>query len=40
MIITPADLEKKDRYQLFTKTILPRPIAWVSSMGKVGNWKP
>ena len=37
MIINPADLINRDRYQLLISTILPRPIAWVSSMDGGGN---
>ena len=37
MIISPADLINRDRYKLLISTILPRPIAWVSSMDREGN---
>ena len=37
MIINPADLSHKDRYKLTIGTVLPRPIAWVSSMDAAGN---
>jgi len=34
MIIIPSDLEHRDRYRLAISAVLPRPIAWVSSMDK------
>ena len=37
MIINPTDLANRDRYQLLISTILPRPIAWVSSIDLEGN---
>jgi flavin reductase (DIM6/NTAB) family NADH-FMN oxidoreductase RutF len=37
MIIRPADLINKDRYKLLISTVLPRPIAWVSSMDGEGH---
>ncbi len=37
MIINPADLENKERYKLMIGSIVPRPIAWVSSMDRAGN---
>ena len=37
MIFNPASLINKERYQLLISTILPRPIAWVSSMDRAGN---
>lgn len=36
MIIHPGELTQKERYKLFIGTILPRPIAWVSSMSVDG----
>jgi flavin reductase (DIM6/NTAB) family NADH-FMN oxidoreductase RutF len=36
MIIQPGDLTQKERYKLFIGTVLPRPIAWVSSMSPDG----
>ena len=36
MIIDPANLENKDRYKLMIGSIVPRPIAWVSTMGPDG----
>jgi flavin reductase (DIM6/NTAB) family NADH-FMN oxidoreductase RutF len=36
MIINPTDLNNKDRYKLIIGSIVPRPIAWVSSMDKNG----
>ena len=37
MIIDPDDLTNKERYKLIIGSVLPRPIAWVSSMDKRGN---
>lgn len=37
MIINPNRLTPKERYKLMIGAILPRPIAWVSSMDKAGN---
>lgn len=37
MIINPNHLRNKDRYKLMIGSIVPRPIAWVSSMDKAGN---
>jgi flavin reductase (DIM6/NTAB) family NADH-FMN oxidoreductase RutF len=37
MIIEPQELKSKDRYKLLIGTILPRPIAWVSTVDKAGN---
>ncbi len=36
MIIDPHTISRKDRYKLSTGTILPRPIAWVSTMSADG----
>jgi flavin reductase (DIM6/NTAB) family NADH-FMN oxidoreductase RutF len=36
MIINPADYSQQDNYKLLIGTILPRPIAWVSSMNEDG----
>ncbi len=36
MIINPLDLPQRDRYKLLIGTVLPRPIAWVSSMSRDG----
>ena len=36
MILNPADLSQPDRYKLLIGTIVPRPIAWVSSMSRDG----
>ena len=36
MILNPAHLVSHDRYKLLIGTILPRPIAWVSSMDASG----
>ncbi len=37
MIINPQELGNKDRYKLITGSIVPRPIAWVSTMNEKGN---
>lgn len=37
MIIDPTDLEPRERSRLMTNTVLPRPIAWVSTMDRQGN---
>lgn len=37
MIFTPEQLKQKDRYKLMIGTILPRPIAWVSTIDEAGN---
>ena len=37
MIFNPINLINKERYQLLISTILPRPIAWVSSIDRAGN---
>ncbi|HIP71298.1 MAG TPA: flavin reductase family protein [Anaerolineae bacterium] len=37
MILNPAKLNNKDRYKLMIGAIVPRPIAWVSTMDKAGN---
>ena len=36
MLINPTDLTQKDRYKLMIGAILPRPIAWVSTMDRAG----
>jgi flavin reductase (DIM6/NTAB) family NADH-FMN oxidoreductase RutF len=36
MIIDPKTIEKKDVYKLLTGAIVPRPIAWVSSVSQEG----
>jgi flavin reductase (DIM6/NTAB) family NADH-FMN oxidoreductase RutF len=36
MILSPFDIPSKDRYKIVTATILPRPIAWVSTIGADG----
>ncbi len=36
MIINPADLENNVRYKLMIGAIVPRPIAWVSTMDAAG----
>ncbi len=37
MILTPDELTHRDRYKLIIGSMLPRPIAWVSSMDLAGN---
>ena len=37
MIIIPTDIPHRDRYKLMIGAVLPRPIAWVSSMDAGGN---
>jgi flavin reductase (DIM6/NTAB) family NADH-FMN oxidoreductase RutF len=37
MKIDPQSLNQKDRYKLLIGTIIPRPIAWVSTMDEDGN---
>ena len=32
----PADLSPRERYKILTSFVLPRPIAWVTSMGETG----
>ncbi len=36
MLLSPFDIPSKDRYKIATGTILPRPIAWVSTLGADG----
>lgn len=36
MIIDPTQLNNQERYKLMTGSVLPRPIAWVSTMDAVG----
>jgi flavin reductase (DIM6/NTAB) family NADH-FMN oxidoreductase RutF len=36
MILNPTDIPQKDRYKLLIGTVLPRPIAWVSTMNGAG----
>lgn len=38
MFFNPQDLAYQDRYKLMIGSIVPRPIAWVSSMDKAGNF--
>jgi flavin reductase (DIM6/NTAB) family NADH-FMN oxidoreductase RutF len=35
--IAPGDLHPRDAYRLFISVVVPRPIAWVSSMGADGS---
>jgi flavin reductase (DIM6/NTAB) family NADH-FMN oxidoreductase RutF len=37
MMLTPESLAQQERYRLLIGTVLPRPIAWVSSMNATGN---
>lgn len=37
MIIDPAEVPAKDRYKLVIGAVLPRPIAWVSTMAGSGS---
>ena len=37
MIVRPDDLAERDRYKILIGSVLPRPIAWVSSMDRAGN---
>ncbi len=37
MIIDPGHLNNKERYKLLIGSIVPRPIAWVSTMDAAGN---
>ena len=37
MILNPNNLNNNDRYKLVIGSIVPRPIAWVSTMDKAGN---
>jgi flavin reductase (DIM6/NTAB) family NADH-FMN oxidoreductase RutF len=37
MIFNPQELAYNDRYKLLIGAIVPRPIAWVSSMDQAGN---
>jgi len=36
MEYAPADLNQRDRYKVLTSFVLPRPIAWVTSVGPAG----
>lgn len=37
MEVRPGDLDAKERYKLLIGSVLPRPIAWVSTMDEKGN---
>ncbi len=37
MILSPGDLKQTEPYKLLIGSVLPRPIAWVSSMDSAGN---
>ena len=36
MYYAPADLSQRERYKVLTGFVLPRPIAWVTSVGETG----
>ncbi len=36
MEYTPSDLTQRERYKVLTSFVLPRPIAWVTSIGPEG----
>src|SRR5438128_10858718 len=36
MEYAPSDLTQRERYKVLTSFVLPRPIAWVTSMGPDG----
>ena len=36
MEYAPADLNQRERYKVLTSFVLPRPIAWVTSVGPSG----
>lgn len=36
MILEPSDFEKKELYSLLLSVIVPRPIAWISTIGESG----
>ena len=36
MLMRTADLPERDRYKILSGTVLPRPIAWVSTIDKAG----
>ena len=36
MVIDPATLERREVYKLLIGSVVPRPIAWVSSMNAEG----
>jgi flavin reductase (DIM6/NTAB) family NADH-FMN oxidoreductase RutF len=38
MILSPAELNTKDRHKLLIGTIVPRPIAWVSTISASGQF--
>ena len=35
-LVDPGELTSRDRYQLFTSLVVPRPIGWISSWGEDG----
>ena len=36
MIIDPSDLEEQSLYKLLIGSVVPRPIAWTSTMSREG----
>ena len=40
MIVDFADLELKYRYKIMSRTVIPRPIAWIVTQGKTLNIAP
>ncbi|MBA3530607.1 MAG: flavin reductase family protein [Ardenticatenales bacterium] len=36
MLLNPNDISQKERYKLLIGSVLPRPIAWVSTMNQAG----
>ena len=36
MQYTPSDLKPRERYKVLTSFVLPRPIAWVTTIGPTG----
>lgn len=36
MIVDPSQMERRDLYRFMTRTVVPRPIAFVSTIGKDG----
>ena len=37
MNIDPNDIDRKEAYNLFTSVIVPRPIAWVTTLNEDGS---
>lgn len=36
-VINPADLSRRERYQLMVSSVMPRPIGWISTMNEAGD---